>query len=290
MARTARVPRDKTALLMLGGSAIVGAGALIFGRSSPAEEDSDDRVTADDVTEQPERPSSPRNGKRLTRSSVQENGTVEKRPAVLLDAARLVIPSITLDELTAARLASSELSDGTDVELRAIIDAELNRAEKKRQSITQHLTSLGFYGRQGTKTFAGKKRPAATSRDAYERHHQAAVDVLSGAGRGIALGAVRFFDPVAQLRAWKRWKRGESKRRHCHPRIILERWSLDLEWAKSGNCALNTDKPGRQPQEWIGPVAGIEPLRLMLFRPASNRHSEMLGQARRLIDALESTA
>ena len=223
-------------------------------------------------------------GERLTRSTTDPHGTVIQSPAELLAQARRVDPDVTLEELTAARLAASEHSRGTLCELEAIIDAEVNRAQKKRLTLTEHLTSGGTYGKQGGRAHGKKKRKASTRRDPHQRHLQAArAIVTTGRGRGIARGAVRFFDPRAQLRANQKWLRGQSDRRHCHPLVILERWAFDRRWTRSkGQCQLDS-RTGRDRQEWVGPIPGIDPLRLLLMRPATSEHQKRYEAARALL-------
>ena len=83
----------------------------------------------------------------------------------------------------------------------------------------------------------------------------------------------------------RKWLAGKSKYRHCHPAIVLERWCFNKAWDKKGPpCALR-DKPGRHLQEWVGPIDGIDPLRVMLLRPArpGADHERRYREARRLI-------
>ena len=224
-------------------------------------------------------------GKRLTQSTSDRHGTVVQSPAELLAQARRVDVAITLEELTAARLAASEYFYGTRCELEAIVDAEVNRARKRGLTLTEHLTSGGTYGRQGGRGNGGKKRKAATKRDPFQRQLRAArAIVTTGQGRGISRGAVRFFDPMAQLDANQKWLRGEIDRRHCHPLVILERWSFDRYWAKrKGSCQLDPKRGGRDRLEWVGDITGIDPLRLLLMRPATSEHQKRYDAARALL-------
>lgn len=202
--------------------------------------------------------------------------TIIQSPTELLEQARRYDPAITLDELTGARLAASEHGSGSFTELCCIVDAELNRAKRKGKSLYKSLTYKNTFGKQG------KTRRASTRRDPRMRHLLAARAVLSGKARGISQEATRFYDPRVQLSAYKRWRAGKSDRRHCHPLVILERWSFDLPWAKKP-CRLNRHKPGSHPQEWIGPIAGVDPVRLMLMRPATAEHKEQYEAARKVI-------
>jgi len=234
-------------------------------------------------------PGLPPRGKRVTRSTTDAHLRVVESPASLLARARRLYPELTLDEYTAARLASSEHASGSFAELSAIIDAEANRAARRGLSIFDHLTGKagGTYGRQG-RTKVGN-RLASTRRDPREIHVKAAMSVLRGGRmRGVSQGAEQFFDPRTQLRLW-------SAGRSCHPLVILRRWAFDYPFARSGGrdsrgrqiCPLVTDRPGSRTLAWVGPIAGIDALELMLFRPLAlgDEHTRRYRAARQLIES-----
>lgn len=281
-----------TAEAILGGALLLGGIAIAARYIADREPGPQPQRTKPDQPQAkpPKRPRRPRRhrGKRITTSTVTENGTVRESPQALLEQARKRAgPEITLEELTAARLIASEHSRGTWQEMTAIVDAELNRAEAKGLTMTKHLTSNGTYGKQGGRHQRGKKRRASTRRDPTTEHLRAARAVLGGEMRGIARGAVRFFDPRAQWAMHRKWTTGKSDRRHCHPLIILERWSYDRKWRKGAPpCTLRT-KNGKHLQEWVGPIEGINPLRLMLLRPAKpgDDQERQHEQARELVAA-----
>lgn len=202
--------------------------------------------------------------------------------AVLLQQARRRDPNVTLDELSATRLIASELGSGSPQEWAVIVDAELNRAEKKGKTLTDHLTGgTGMYGPQGG------IRSAATRRNGSLQHLAAARAVLSGDARGISRGAVRFFDPRAQDKLHRRFKRGKTGDRvfSCQALGTLKAWAFDLPQCKAGRrcCADGLPtvaaKPGRNPQEWIGPVPGVDAFRLMAFRDAELGDSHSASHA-----------
>lgn len=204
--------------------------------------------------------------------------TVRESPDELLRQARRFDPTITLDELTGARLAASEHYSGTFTELCCIVDAELNRANRRRMSLFESLTHRGTFGSQG------QDRRATTRRDPQMRHLLAARAVLSGQHRGIARGAMQFFDPVGQLSAHRKWLRGESDRKHCPPLAVLEKWAFGVDWTKvKRSCTPDRSKPGKYRLEWVGPIPGVNAMRLMPMRPATDRHQEMYEAARKLI-------
>ena len=224
-------------------------------------------------------PRHPTPRQRINRSTTDEAMTVRESPTELLRQARRFDPNVTLDELTGARLAASEHGSGSFTELCCIVDAELNRAERRGKSLYQSLTYRDTFGKQG------RTRRASTRRDPRIRHLLAARAVISGKARGISRGATRFYDPKAQHRAHKRWKSGKSDRRHCPPLVILERWAFDLPWAKrKGACKLNRTRPGRHKLQWVGPIAGVDPLRLFLMRPATDQHQAFYDVARKLLE------
>lgn len=265
-----------------------------FAPSAPTAPSAPSAPTAPAVAAEPPPPvqessGRPPLGRRVTRSTTDEHLRVIESPASLLAQARALVPDLTLDEYTAARLAASEHARGTLVELAAIVDAEVNRATRRRRSLFEHLTggAQGTYGRQG-RTPAGT-RVASTRRDPHERHVRAALAVLrTGTMRGVSQGAERFFDPRAQLAQW-------NAGRSCHPLTILTRWSYGYPFQPGGGrdargrrgCPLDTRRPGTRPLAWVGPIAGIDAVELMLFRPTplGDEHTRRFHAARQLLEA-----
>lgn len=238
-------------------------------------------------------PAHPPLGRRLTTSVGRLDGTVSLSDGELLAQARQVAPGITLDELAAARLIASERGDvGTTVEWCCIVDAELNRADRAGRSLYQSLTRGKGFGRQGP------ARPASTRQDGYEGHLAAARAVFSGEARGIARGAVRFFDPAdanAAAGRYQAWLKDPAHHaavpRACDALTLLRRWSFGLPF-KPGTCEL-VDKVGadNELQSWVGPIFGVNPWRLMLFKPAAvadAAHADAYEQARQLIERAAS--
>ena len=263
------------------GAILVSLGILVLLAASPSPAHPER-----DGSRKPRRKRRRRSTGRITTSTTDTSDTVRETPQQLLAQARKRVGAdLTLDELTAARLIVSEHSRGSAAEWAAMVDAELNRAESRNRTLTDHLTSAGTYGKQGGKHGKGKKRPASTRLDPTREHLRVARAVLGGELRGLSRGAVRFFDPAAQWSAHRKWLTGKSKRRHCHPAIIIERWTYNKPWDRRGlPCSLR-DRPGRQLQEWVGPIDGIDPLRVMLLRPAKpgKEHERRYREARRLI-------
>lgn len=234
----------------------------------------------------PEQPIKVDLNQRINRSTHDDNGTVQQSAADLLMQAQQFDPTITIEELTGARLAASEHGSGTFEELAAIVDAELNRAKGKGVSLFVSLTHRSTFGRQND------DRPASTRRDPQMRHLLAARAVLSGKARGIARGATRFFDPVAMERMNQRYKQWvENGRKGKQPPIVscdalgvLEAWSFDLaKNPETGNrCPPDREHKGKDTMAWVGEIKGIDPLRLMLMAPAplGDEHTRRYAAAR----------
>lgn len=186
-------------------------------------------------------------------------------PQSLLLEARRVDPNITLDELTGSRLIASEFGSGSPAEMCCIVDAELNRAKSRGQTLTQHLVGgSGLYGPQGE-----GGREAATPLAGNLRHLTAARAAMRDA-RGISRGARRFYDPKTQDIQWGRYRRGEITKVHsCNALGILSRWSFDLSGCRDDGLPPPGATPGKNPEEWVGPIPGVDAYRLMLFRAAS---------------------
>ena len=223
---------------------------------------------------------------RINRSRNQA-GTVLQSPEALLEQARAFDPVVTLDELTGARLAASEHGSGSSTELACIVDSELNRAEKSDKTLFASATRGHGFGKQG------RERPASTRRDPTMRHLLASRSVLSGEARGVARGAVRFFDPVAMERLhakYRRWVEGGRKGDKpaivsCDALTLLEAWSFDYR-KKSGNrCPPDRSKSGRHTLAWVADIPGVDPLRLFLMAPVAvgSFHQSRYEQARKVL-------
>ena len=244
---------------------------------------------ADTRAEPLREPAHPRARVAINRSRHDANGTVEQSPAELLEQARRFDPIVTLDELTGARLAASEHANGTFTELTCIVDSELERAQRRRLSLFQSLTHRGTFGKQGS------DRPASTRRDPQIRHLLAARAVLSGRARGISLGSVRFFDPEAMQRMhakYRKWVNGGRQGEKpaivsCDALTLLEAWSFDYGRQGANRCPPDRTKSGRDTLAWVGPIPGVDPLRLMLMKPMpiGERHTRQYQAARALLRA-----
>jgi hypothetical protein len=223
----------------------------------------------------------PPRGRRINWSAVSR-GNASPDPALLLAQARRATgdDTITDDELAGARLATSEYDSGNLIEWACIVDAECNRARRAGLSLFEHLTRGQGYGSQGQ----GSRRKASTARDPYLAHLWAARLVLGGELAGVARGAERFFDPDAMDTLHRKWKAGLSKiKTTCDALNLLEAWSFDYHGStRSGRCPFDRTKPGRSTEAWVGPIAHVNPAKLMLMKPLrlGAEHTERYQAAR----------
>jgi hypothetical protein len=208
-----------------------------------------------------------------------------------LAAARALVEDLGEDEYALARVIASEYASGSPVELCAIGDADINKAAAEHRDLVDHITGGSMvYGSQGSDAGGGRKRPVSSARAPGPRHVRAALALLRGGffqrlfafgvppARGIARGARRYFDPRAQLSSHR-----TNPGTHCHPLTILERWTFALPWGAT-RCSLGTTR-GRDQEEWIGPLDGVNAYELMLMRPAGRQQQALYESARRVIES-----
>lgn len=212
---------------------------------------------------------------RLTSSTADAGGTVTKSATALVDEAARKVPGVDLQSYTLARLASSEYGKATPEMWAAVIDAELNRAERRKRTVFEHLCPTGTYGKQGG------TRPAATTRDPTFQTLAAARAVLDGRARGIARGAERFFDP----RVMDVLHRKDPARVSCDALNLLDRWSYNRNQGPTGKKCPPGDRVGDHTEAWVGQIPGIDPWELMLMRPMppGPLHDAAFQQARAVI-------
>lgn len=240
-----------------------------------------------------------------SREKLTTSGSQDAR--TLIDEARRRFPNrqISVEQMTAARLIASEHGSGNAASQACIVDAELNRAARRKVSLLSHLTAAtGIYGRQGNHD--GVRRPAATRQNPTVRHLEIAQAVLDGDARGISRGAERFFDPQVQNGTHRRYKAariaGESARiiASCSALGTLKAWSFDLPSCKPSRCCTDladqagfgmppkNGKPGRSPDSWVGVIAGVDPRRLALMKPSKYgaEHTRLYNQLKSIIEQM----
>lgn len=181
------------------------------------------------------------------------------------------IAGLTLDELTLGAVVASEDGNANAGTIAAIADATANRA--RGGSVYGAATAGKGFGKQGG------GRPMSTRLAPRVRHLRAAVAVLRGAdgeARGSSHGATQ----------WLHWRtqdvlarRDSSK--HCPARVVVERWCWGSPWADRSRCQLGARRAPAL--EWVGPVEGVDPSRLLLFRPATSAHAERWEAVQRIL-------
>lgn len=215
------------------------------------------------------------------------DGKVQESPDELLAQAREYDPDITLDELTGARLIASEHASGTPVEQACIADSECNRAQRRGLSLFDSVTRGHGFGKQG------RERPASTRRDPNQGHLWVSQSVVAGDARGISGEAIRFYDPLIlqkQNRRYLKWlASGRIGKKpaivSCDALTLLEAWSYDYGKKGGNRCPPDRSKPGRNTLAWVGPIPGVDPLRLLLMKPMAigPEHTRMYQAARDIL-------
>ncbi len=229
----------------------------------------------------------------LTRHTVDGDVIVED-PMRLLAQARAAarVADLTLDEYTLAAVMASENGNASAETIACIGDAELNHAEAKGVSVFQRCTGgTGRFGKQSG------PRPVSTRLAPSQRHVLCALALTRtggsvafgrGPARGIARGARRYYDVRTQYAMWLK-----GDRNHCHPLVILERWTYNKPWAGARTvdaqgravCKL-ASKPGAGAgEEWVGPISGVDAWHLMLLRPGTAARDAQYAAARAFIQA-----
>lgn len=215
------------------------------------------------------------------------DGKVLESPEELLAQAREFNPGITLDVLAGARLIASEHASGSPAEHACIADSECNRAKRRGQTLFESLTRGHGFGKQG------RERPASTRRDPEQRHMWISQAVVTGDARGISRGAIRFYDPHVlqkQNQKFLKWQAGGRLGKKpaivsCNALDLLETWSFDYGRKGDNRCPPDRSRPGRNTLAWVGPIDGIDPLRLLLMKPMPTgpEHTRMYEAARDIL-------
>ncbi len=226
-------------------------------------------------------------------SSSNDGEIVAESAESLLAQARQQTPTLTMHEYALARVMASEVGGGTPQELVAIGDVTANLGGV---NLFRWITDgTGRFGKQGQSSGRGN-RQVSSRQDPGPRHIVAALSVLrpgfslhglpvigailgnlvGGPARGFTRGATKFFSPRAQ---------GNSCT-DTHPSALslLKRWTYDLSWKNRATCELGSRR-GLSQREWVGPIAGIDAYRQMLFRPATGAQDRNYELAKRVIES-----
>lgn len=136
-------------------------------------------------------------GRRLTHTTLNDNGDVDDDPEELAAAASDVVGRpVTLDQLALSRmLASEESTSSTETKI-AIAWVAMNEARRRAVSVSALLLKDngpgdGYFGEQ-------RGRYASTRSDSYEGDLQIATAVESGSIADTTGGAVHFLRPKLQ--------------------------------------------------------------------------------------------
>lgn len=189
--------------------------------------------------------STARVGPRTTTETVNGFVVVQGTPATLADDASLDVNTYAL-----ARMLSSEENSGSAEVLLALAEAARNQAARRGRSVYSLLTSSKYPSRAGR--FGAQKGAWASTRLDPNGRHVAAAQVALG-GSDFTGGARDFFDPRTQDGGVQL---GEALR------LTSEQYIADR--AKEGLF-------------WVGPLPGIDPYKLMLFRDGHGDVGEALA-------------
>lgn len=224
----------------------------------------------------------------ISRSTVVA-GVVQQSPEVLLAQAQRVVPGITADEYSLARVIASEAGSRPEAEQLVIAACDSNRARSARLSLLAHIARGGKYGAQGT-----GGRLQSSRLDPTEQHARLAMRVvrekLDPTG-----GAEIYFNPAVQWRCHTHPREcsvvGELNRNQS-PEAVVRSWSYIMERRSCGRDASERyvcvyGPPTGRRNQWVGPIRGIDPWRLMVFRRGADEatHEERTRAALEVIAA-----
>ena len=145
------------------------------------------------------------------------------------------------DVEAAARMIASENEGGSRELWTEQIGTQLH-ARKPGQSLFDRITAGSGYGPQGGKEGAGQVRPVSTDKLALAEHRQHAAEVLLGLHLPRFPGAIAFFEPAQQDKAFTIAQRARAKQKLHQPLTDQERRLLRYtrsaaevraEWGKS---------------------------------------------------------
>ncbi len=160
-------------------------------------------------------------GKRLTRTTLNENGDVDTAPDELVSQASAVAGrSVSHDEYALARMLASEESGASPETKTAISWVAVNEARSRGRSVFHLLVTDkgpgdGLFGEQ-------RGRYASTRTDPYESDLQIATYVLDGVTPDPTGGAIHFYRPALQDKLFKLGKTSKDAAQ------------IDREWGPGG--------------------------------------------------------
>lgn len=217
-------------------------------------------------------------------------GVVQQSPDDLLAQARRVIPDISADEYSLARVIASEAGSRPQAEQMAIASCDVNRARRAGLSLRAHIARGGKYGSQGT-----GGRLQSSRLDPTEAHARLAIRVVRER-LDTAKGGTVYFNPRVQWRCHEHPREcavDGGLNRNQSPEAIVRSWSYLMERRSCGRDARQRyvcqygPVTGRRNQ-WVGPIVGIDPWQLMVFteRPDdAAQHEAVTRQALEVVAA-----
>lgn len=169
-----------------------------------------------------------------------------------------------------------------------IAACDVNRARSARLSLLAHIARGGAFGAQGT-----GGRLQSSRLDPTEQHARLAMRVVRERIDPTG-GASVYFNPAVQWRCHNRPREcsvvGELNRNQS-PEAVVRSWSYVMERRSCGRDAEQRyvcvyGPPTGRRNQWVGPMRGIDPWRLMVFRQqADDAHEERTKAALEVISA-----
>lgn len=221
----------------------------------------------------------------ISKSTVVD-GVVQELPEVLWRQAQRVIPDISLDEYSLARVIASEAGRRPSAERLVVGSCDVNRARRKGVSLAVHITRAGRYGSQGV-----GGRLQSSRLDPGEEHARDAMRIVREK-RDDARGGTVYFNPRTQWACFSRPTECAvtgGLNHSQHPEAIVTSWSYVV---KRGTCGRDAQKryvcpygkPTGTRMQWVGPIVGVDPWQLMVFaETATAAHEAMTQQALQIV-------
>lgn len=156
-------------------------------------------------------------------------GSAPTPPAPPAPARPLLAPLNPLDVEAVARMLASENPSGS---LRLHVEqvhTQIRAAQRAGQSLFERITAGSGWGEQGRRAGNGKKRPVATHQPATEALRERARQILRGEYESVLAGALKFFEPDQQDKAFVIAERARQKRAKGQPLTDQEQRLLHYE-------------------------------------------------------------
>ncbi len=166
---------------------------------------------------------------------------------------------LPLDVYSLARMVASENGSASSATLLALAEVARNKAAQRSETVTELLTRSSITIADGRYSEQAAGKWASTRLDPNGRHVAAATFAL-GEGSNVFGDAIDFFDPSAQDKG----QQGTHVLRQTSEEYIAARAAEGLQW--------------------IGPVDGVNPYRLMCFAPPVSGIADTAAAYQALMD------